>query len=302
MAKNLTTFVKSLGASSVDTEGLIPYCTWDYVPRTRFNTDRSCVNFNHEQFFCVPQEICCVKFEIWGPGGAPTGGCNCMYQGPAGSGAYAYKYLTVTPGTCYRTHTGWQYCCYPPAGGSNTVKSTPCNVGNRHTWITGTGLTNFCAEQGCSAVSVCCNTAPADGSIQYHFQDSENEGARYFGADGGERGRPGFIQLIDSSLDNTTYYHYRQGIPYPPGLWNKKGGYLIGHLQQSNANNCCIGESSQGILSDFFGTCNPQAGKVNWAGWGMPGVSHCGGGVSCGSHQNPGRIRITFSHCNTFEE
>lgn len=45
MAKNLNTFVKSIGSSSVDVAGLVPYCTWDYVPRTRFNEDRSSRKF-----------------------------------------------------------------------------------------------------------------------------------------------------------------------------------------------------------------------------------------------------------------
>ena len=303
MAKNLNTFVKSIGSSSVDVAGLVPYCTWDYVPRTRFNEDRSCVNFTHEQFFCVPADICCVKFEIWGTGGAPGGGCNCMYSGPAAARAYAYKYLTVTPNTCYRTHTAWQYCCYPPNGGSDTTKSTPCNNTNRHTWITGTGLTNFCAEHGCSSSVVCCNLAPADGSKQYMFQDSENEGARYFGADGGTRGHPGFIQLIDSALDQTNYNYYRQGIPYPGGLWNKRGGHLIGHLQLSSTNICCGGSGpTDGILSDFYGSCNSESGKVFMAGWGKPGVAHCGGNSACGGYWSPGRIRITYSCCNTFED
>lgn len=303
MAKNLKTFVKSIGASSVDVTGLVPYCTWDYVPRTRFNEDRACVNFTHQQFFCVPADICCVKFEIWGAGGAVHGGANCMYSGPSAAGAYAYKTITVTPGTCYRTHTAWQYCCYSPTGGSDVIKSTPCNNTNRHTWITGTGLTNFCAEHGCSSSVVCCNLAPADGSKQYMFQDSVNEGARYFGADGGTRGHPGFIQLIDSALDQSNYNYYRQGIPYPGGLWNKRGGHLIGHLQLNNNNICCVGSGpADSILSDFYGSCASESGKAFFAGWGKAGAAHCGGSSSCAGYWGPGRIRITYSCCNTFED
>lgn len=303
MAKNLTTFVKSIGSQGVSVNGLVPYCTWDYVPQTRCQDPGGCMNFVHEIFFCVPSGICCVKFELWGAGGTPGGGCNCSYIGPSGSGAYAHKTITTTPGTCYRTHVGWMWCCYSLSGGSDTVKNNARVCNNRHSWVTGTGLTNFCAEHGCSAAGVCCNTANTDGTPTYVFQDSAGEGARYFGADGGQRGRTGYIQLIDSSLDETTYHNYIQGIPYPGGLWNQCGGHLIGHLQLDNENNCCYGHSPAAkIVNDFYGIWNDEWGRAQKAGWGSAGSSMCGGGDQCGDYHYPGRVRITYSCCNTFED
>ena len=74
MAKNITTFVKSIGANRVAAESKeISRCYWDFVPRNSFHDDRACVNFHHEQFFCVPAGICCVRFEIWGAGGPAMG-------------------------------------------------------------------------------------------------------------------------------------------------------------------------------------------------------------------------------------
>lgn len=303
MAKNLTTFVKSVGASGVKTDGLIPICVWDYSPNAHFVCDRGCTNFYHQTWFCVPAGICCAKFEIWGAGGTQMGSCNCMYPGPSGSGAYAYKTITVNPGECYRTHVGWNWCCVGPSGGSNTVKTTGgAECTSRHSWITGTGLTNFCAEHGCGAASVCCNTANADGTITYVFRDSANEGARYFGADGGARGRTGWIQLMDSGSDVADYLQYRQGVPYPGGIVNACGGHFIVNNSGGNSNTCCM-TGGQLHLHEAAGISNnPAIGGHMVAGWGSAGNSHCGGGVCCGNYIRPGRVRISYSCCNTFED
>jgi len=300
MAKNLTEYVKGIGASGINTNGLVPYCVWDYSPQP-INDNTACVNFRHEIFFCVPDGIRCVKFEIWGAGGHGVGACNCGMTPASASGAYAHKTMTVTPGDCYRTHVGYYYCCHKPNGGSNTTPSTACNIQCRHSWITGTGLTNFCAEHGCSATYTCCNTITG-GDPVYQFQDSVNEGARYFGADGGTRGKPSFLQLLDSSVTNTDYRQYLVGVPYPGGLINKNGGHVVMHPAQSTANNCCMRRWEPLFQHMAWMQSGATSGLSKVSGWGNYGGYVCGGADLCGAPQAPGRVRITYSCCNTFED
>jgi len=305
MAKNITTFVKSIGANKVATEMKNrTQCYWDWVPRNTFHDDRSCVNYHHQVWFCVPAGICCVRFEIWGAGGAAHGGCNCMYSPPSGSGAYARKTIAATPGECYRVNVGWHWCCTSPSGGDNTTHSSYCTNNQRHSWITGTGLTNFCAEHGCSNRTCCCNTAVWATNCAKYQNDSDNAGARFFGADEGVRGKIGFLELMDSAATPTDYYHYRPWVPFPGGLWNKYGGHVVaGHFHQGNLNRCCNAEHSQGQMGRFFGhTSNNTIGEGRWAGWGTIGGVHCGGSSGCASYQNAGRARITYSCANTFED
>ena len=300
MAKNLTTLVKSVGANTVQVDGLLSYCTWDFVPNTRYKDDNACKCFKHQTNFCVPSGICCVRFEIWGAGASGNGMSNCGYPGPGGSGAYAYKTMTVTPGTCYRTHAGFLECRRPNNGGSNTTKSTARNNPDRHTYITGTGFTNFCAEHGCSGGSICCNLAVGRNKT-YNFIDSAGEGARYFGGDGGARGMTGWYELLDSSVVNTDYRQYIQGVPYPPGYWNKRGGYTMVQLSQNSGNICCYETAADVGLRQTLGIANGQGGASLMAGWGVANPSMCGGNANCGGYGMPGRIRITYSCCNCFD-
>lgn len=306
MAKNITTFVKSIGANRVAAESKeISRCYWDFVPRNSFHDDRACVNFHHEQFFCVPAGICCVRFEIWGAGGPAMGGCNCMHSPPSGSGAYARKTITVTPGQCYRTHVGWNWCCTTPGGGgSDTVHSGYCNNDNRHSWIIGTGLTNFCAEHGCSNRTCCCNTATWVTNTAKYQNDSDNAGARFFGADEGVRGKIGFLELRDSGSDPTDYFQYRQWVPFPGGMINKYGGHVVlGNYHNGLTNVCCTHTAADGAIGSFFGLGTQSSrGSGRYAGWGLPGIPFCGGGVACGPYQNSGRVRISYSCANTFED
>ena len=304
MAKNLTTFVKSLVANRVSPEMKErTQCYWDFIPRNTFHDDRSCVNFHHERFFCVPAGICCVRFEIWGAGGAAMGGCNCMFSPPSGSGAYARKTIQVTPGECYRVHVGYHYCCTIPSGGDNTTHSNYCNNTCRHSWVIGTGLTNFCAEHGCSNRTCCCNTATWATNCAKYQNDSDNAGARFFGADEGVRGKIGFLELVDSASTNTDYFQYRPWIPFPGGLWNKYGGHVLTNFHGHYTNVCCTNQFADNVMGELFGSsAGSVMGSGRYAGWGITGTVHCGGSVSCGAYQNSGRARFTYSQQNTFED
>lgn len=103
--------------------------------------------------WCVPSGVTSVVIEIWGGGGG--GGSAVMCQccsigGGGGGGGYSRKTLPVSAGSCYTICVGAggfgggnnrlscnvsaQICCCGSAGGT--------------TYITGAGLTQFCAEGG----------------------------------------------------------------------------------------------------------------------------------------------------------
>jgi len=308
MAKNLTSFVRSIGAGGPKTTGLNPMCVWDYMPTIVDAGDKGCYNFNHEPFWCVPTGITCARIELWGAGGNGAGACNCTLAGPSGSGAYVSKMITTVPGECYRIHLGWNYCTRPPSGGSNTVKHSVCTVANFNSWATGTGLTNFCAEQGCMAVAKCCDTATGS-TLKYVFQDSAGEGARFFGGDCGQRGRAGWIELMDSALTVNEWANYRQGIPYPGGQINKCGGHHVIHAMGNSWCSCKAIDNLWSVAAMRHGTegGGTAPGNTNgygkMAGWGVPSPIDCAGSTACCSNGNTsGRARISFSCCNTFAE
>lgn len=104
----------------------------------------------------VPTGVCCLTFEIWGAGGG--GGarccCGCYRAGVGGSGGgYSKKTISTTPGTVYSICVGaggmqptvgsctGHYCCF---GGDGQT-----------TYVTGTGLSSFCATGGCGGNTMC---------------------------------------------------------------------------------------------------------------------------------------------------
>ena len=92
----------------------------------------------------VPDNVHTVTFEIWsgGGGGAGVSCCNCCWHGQPGAGGnYAMKTLNVTPGDQYVICAGGSWRC---------SKSHAClAVQGCDSYITGPGLSNFCAQGGC---------------------------------------------------------------------------------------------------------------------------------------------------------
>lgn len=93
----------------------------------------------------VPAGVNCATFEIWGGGGAGSPHCCCQcYQGEPGSGgAYAMKTIPVTPGSAYTFVVGCGGCANECWWSANA-----CGCSGGTTYVTGTGLTNFCATGG----------------------------------------------------------------------------------------------------------------------------------------------------------
>ena len=89
----------------------------------------------------VPGGATCARFQIWGAGGS-SGAAGCCGGSPfGGSGAYASVIMPVTAGCQYILCAGCALCCY---GCWNCIS----NGNGCASYITGPGLTNFCAMGG----------------------------------------------------------------------------------------------------------------------------------------------------------
>ena len=108
-------------------------------------------------------------------------------------------------------------------------------------------------------------------------------------------------EALTASVTNTDYRQYIQGVPYPGGLINKRGGHIIGHLQQNSGNICCYETASDMIVQNFLGFSAAQVGHTAKAGWGSAGMAMCAGSQNCAGYGAPGRVRITYSCCNCFD-
>ena len=100
----------------------------------------------------VPAGVTCARFQLWGAGAGSGYGCCCAYTPFGGTGAYASVIMPVTAGDSYTICAGCAHNCNPSAGYSNVNGYQGCP-----SYVSGTGLTNFCAEGGES--SLCCQIA-----------------------------------------------------------------------------------------------------------------------------------------------
>ena len=98
----------------------------------------------------VPAGVCSVTFEIWGGGGG--GGnqgtnCNCCQRGGPGSGGgYSKKTIDTVPGSTYTISAGAAGVSSQGYGSYCGTCCDGCTGGT--SYVTGTGLTNFCATGG----------------------------------------------------------------------------------------------------------------------------------------------------------
>lgn len=94
--------------------------------------------------YTIPAGATCARFQVWGSGGNSPGSCCCSFSIGGGSGAYASVIMAVTAGDDYVLCAGCAYCCYADAG-SGQYDMSGCQ-----SYVTGNGLTNFCAMGGLS--------------------------------------------------------------------------------------------------------------------------------------------------------
>tara|TARA_B100000212_G_scaffold51950_1_gene33876 strand:- start:3935 stop:4924 length:990 start_codon:yes stop_codon:yes gene_type:complete len=243
-----------------------------------------------------------AKFEIWGAGGFLGGLSNCGIMPPSGSGAYAYKTIDVTAGECYLMKIGYSWCCRAPSGGDNVNRNAQCgwNSGTTGyvTYITGTNLTNFCAESGFGSHANCCNFNStyfdSDGA-KYYTSNSGCALPTYYGADGGANGMMGWFEKKRCAPADKTS-SYLMFIPYPGGTVDKCGGHLIFDMARNmHAGNVCCTYADQNCwVNTAYGLGHSNLhGGYNF-GMGQVGYHLCGGASVCGGPNYAGRVKITF--------
>jgi hypothetical protein len=273
--------------------------------------DSTAASAFNSQFYCcwrVPGSptgtgTTVVTFEVWGGGGGGAGACCCMIGVPAGAGAYARKTVTgIASGTAYDICIGTIGCRTPDAVGTRGCKS----------YVTGSGLSNFCADGGYAGCSLC---ALQHDSRIYHFKTALGGAAsgccqglytgcndivgfstfsnfcvgccaQYFGADFGAYGLPGAIQLCAWGACRVKNKLY---IAYPGGLVNEQGGYI--NISMYCDNSCGYREQCCAATLIGFGAGNsssyvPGVGGVS--AWTCAADTCC-----CGSGGYAGAARIT---------
>jgi len=198
----------------------------------------------------VPDGVVGIQFDIYAGGGSGYGGCCCMMNPlPGGAGGYAVKTLNeedgdFTPGsTVYSICAGGTGCCWPHSHGIRGFTS----------YITGSGLSNFCAlgghqgEHHCQNFNcyTCCHTcfncAPVygadygQGGRSSWRKSSQHCASSMFQV---AAGAPGPLGTGDAySPDSCTFGYHSGGGPASPGA----GGYGAAVSWP-----CCCGKAGGG--------------------------------------------------------
>jgi hypothetical protein len=118
----------------------------------------------------VPANTTKVRFELWGAGSG-SGAPNCCGHYPWGpNGAYASVIINAVPGCQYTLCAGCASCCRLECCGT-------ADVSGGSSWVTGFGLSNFCAQGGCGEYcTVMCYANPGRPFCRYQGTGQSNAG------------------------------------------------------------------------------------------------------------------------------
>lgn len=129
------------------------YCVWPTIIPSLDTSNSLCVYDSASGYFrcgncclwTVPANTTKVRFELWGAG-AGTGIGMCCSGSPFGAtGAYASTIIDAVPG-----------CQYTLCAGCAHAQQLYCvcdtDVSGCKSYVTGYGLSNFCADGGCSSL------------------------------------------------------------------------------------------------------------------------------------------------------
>jgi hypothetical protein len=218
----------------------------------------------------VPTGVSQIFIEIWGGGGGGGGGgwCWCCGFGTGGGGgAYSKKYLpVVTAGSTYTLCVGGGGQGGIPSGSSSCC----CGQKGMTTYVTGAGLTGFCAEGGYGGESRCMPNC--------HSMISPNGGWPGTGGDVNVRGYDGGHIAGQRPTQWCQGFNYGGGSPF--GGRNTYIGY----------DNCSQyideqGTKKSGGICGFDGSFPGGGGTAGWP-------SCCCGICSCGGDGAAGLVRI----------
>ena len=219
----------------------------------------------------VPAGITSIIVELWGGGGGGGSavGCMCCHYGSGGGGgAYSRKTLTgLTAGTVYTICAGPGGCGGGKAGMSGAACC--CGIGGGTTYMTGTGLTNFCAGGGFGGDSRCGG---------YLGHKNHNGGCAGAGGDLNVRGYNGGFHYHNQSCWDVGW-GWGGGSPF-----GGRNMYIAGDKCSMYSDKCATGKAGGGV-------CGLTG---NFPGGGGTGgnTSCCCGICVCGGDGAPGLIRI----------
>ena len=249
----------------------------------------------------VPAGVTRLTFELWGGGGGGGASCCCMVGIPGGAGSYARKMVkAATPGglagCVYQLFAGFASCCSPTAG---------CGFRGCTTYVTGFGLTNFCAEGGIPGQNLCWPTSTGGPNFGCsYFTANCNKGwawncanyatfcACYFGAD---YGIPGCGGALYTDCCNPNFCQFKTIRPLPGNL---PATAMTGAGQSYITNRICNSDCDQG----GWDGCRSGYGIIGGSGVGTPGAggisgATCAGNTCvCGGPGGSGMIRVTYSY------
>ena len=270
---------------------------------------RQCFNWN------VPSEcVCKVRFELWGGGGGGSGACCCSNGVPAHSGQYAK--CTVCAGAV--SAAALDGFVYGICVASGTCRHPIQNSGydGCKSWVSGCGLTNFCACGGCYGGSFCfgggntgaCNTLPVNGCAtsaascrwqtdKFNRPDCASYGATQtccetFGKDYWGNGMS-YNQFDYSSCGN--WCDMKNYVPISGrnggGVMGAKFGTLVAvkhHLMYTCGREQTLFQTGNngGMSGDCFRNGPPGAGAFS--------ADVYGGGCCCGSEGAYGLVKVTW--------
>lgn len=213
----------------------------------------------------VPSRASTATFEIWSGGGGGAGNtcCGCCTHALGGAGGnYAIRNISVTPGNTYSVCAGGAWRC---------SKSHTCTAGmGCKSYVTGTGLSNFCTVGGCGGIM--CN---GDAWGRYEFTS-------------------GCANCAVNGICGADF-----GITGTVGGWFGKGYHHCMHKSSWAGQAPFVGKFMANSTSDALCQCGCY---VNFpSGGGLSGIVACydsdaqiccAGGVGQGGS---GMVKITFS-------
>lgn len=231
----------------------------------------------------VPAGVTSLTFEIWGGGGGGAGACCCGWGHPGGAGAYAKKAVTGSlGGENYQLFAAYAGCCSP---------SRSCGYRGCQSWVTGTGLSNFCAEGGlpgcfnCNAW-ICHEQSSGCGRYSWFLHcGSRNECACYYGADYGVPGRTGYIYTDECSANSC---QYKPVVPIPAEF--TVSGCTFHAVRYEGFNDVGTGPSYRvGAQMGITG-----GNVIKAFGSGGVTASAQSGNCYCGTSGGPGLVKVSY--------
>jgi len=258
---------------------------------SQFNCGASCT-------WTVPAGTTCARFQIWGAGGGSGPGCCCGGSPFGSTGAYATVSMPVVPGCSYTLCSGCAYCCFPSTGTCGRLPGCP-------SYVTGHGLTNFCADGGQGRIGTMlamygirciCRIANLNQSSNYGSNLCNRgadycfysscatcgkvgcfiPGATYFGSSHCGAIVKGVRGMWPVVCYDTNHYGYELAPPV-------YGHWCCYHCFSYSSGNCC------GCLCSAKCNCFKFPGMGGWA-------SHVMGGATgiCGDMGRMGMVCVTY--------